>query len=210
MYTLYYSPGAASLVVHWLLIETSARHELRKLDLQAGDHKRPEYLALNPVGVVPTLLVDGEPLSEAAAIVLYLADAHPSFGLAPEVGSIERGRYYQWLLYLANTLQPAFRTWFYPAEAAGETNADAARDLARQRIEACWDRIEGHLEKRGPYLLGAAASAADFHLTMLMRWSRNMPRPATQWPQLDALAQRMKARPSFRTLYDREGLTEWA
>ena len=210
MYTLYYSPGAASLVVHWLLIEIGARHELRKLDLQAGDHKRPEYLAVNPGGVVPTLLVHGEPLSESAAIVLHLVDAHPSFGLAPEPGSIERGRYYQWLLYLANTLQPAFRTWFYPAEAAGEAHAETAKDLARQRVEACWDRIEAHLAKRGPYLLGASASAADFHLTMLMRWSRNMPRPATQWPQLAALAQRMKARPSFRTLYDREGLTEWA
>ena len=210
MYTLYYSPGAASLVVHWLLIEIGAKHELRKLDLQAGDHKRPEYLSLNPGGVVPTLLVHGEPLAESAAIVLHLADAHASFGLAPEVGSIERGRYYQWLMYLANTLQPAFRTWFYPAEAAGEANADAAKEAARQRVEACWDRIEAHLAKRGPYLLGASASAADFHLTMLMRWSRNMPRPATQWPQLDAHAQRMKARPSFRTLYEREGLTEWA
>ena len=210
MYTLYYSPGAASLVVHWLLIETGARHELHRLDLQAGEHKRPEYLALNPNGVVPTLLVHGEPLTEAAALVLYLADAHPSFGLAPEPGTSDRGRYYQWLLYLANTLQPAFRTWFYPAEAAGEANVDAARAMARQRIEACWDRIEVHLAKRGPYLLGAAAGAADFHLTMLMRWSRNMPRPATHWPQLEALAQRMKARPSFRTLYEREGLTEWA
>lgn len=210
MYTLYYSPGAASLVVHWLLIEIGARHELRKLDLQAGEHKRPEYLSVNPGGVVPTLLVHGEPLSESAALVLHLADAHPSFGLAPELGSVERGRYYQWVLYLANTLQPAFRTWFYPVEAAGEDNAEAAKELARQRIEACWDRIEAHLAKRGPYLLGASASAADFHLTMLMRWSRNMPRPATQWPQLGALAQRMKARPSFRTLYEREGLTEWA
>ncbi len=210
MYTLYYSPGAASLVVHWLLIEFGVRHELRKLDLQAGDHKRPEYLAVNPGGVVPTLLVHGEPLTESAALVLHLADAHPSFGLAPELGSVERGRYYQWLLYLANTLQPAFRTWFYPAEAAGEANADAAKELARQRIEACWDRVEAHLVKRGPYLLGASASAADFHLTMLMRWSRNMPKPATQWPQLEALVQRMKARPSFRTLYEREGLTEWA
>jgi glutathione S-transferase len=45
---------------------------------------------------------------------------------------------------------------------------------------------------------------------MLMRWSRNMPKPATDWPHLNALAQRMKARPSFRTLYEREGLTEWA
>ena len=81
---------------------------------------------------------------------------------------------------------------------------------ARERIEACWDRIEAHLAKRGPYLLGASASAADFHLTMLMRWSRNMPRPATDWPNLAALAQRLKSRPSIKMLYEREGLTEWA
>lgn len=210
MYTLYYSPGAASLVVHWLLIETGARHELRKVDIAAGEHKRPEYLSINPNGVVPTLLVHTDPVTETAAIVLQLADAHPSVGLAPAIGSIERARYYQWIVHLANTLHPAFRIWFYPGEAAGDAHADAAKAMARERIEACWDRIEAHLSKRGPYLLGVSATAADFLLTMFMRWSRNMPRPATDWPQLQALAQRMKARPSFRTLYEREGLTEWA
>ncbi len=210
MYTLYYSPGAASLVVHWLLIETGVRHELRRVDIEAGDHRRPEYLALNPAGRVPTLLVHGEPLVESAALVMHLADMHPNFNLAPAVGSIERGRYYQWVHTLASSLQPSFRLWFYPQEAAGEAHADAARALARERIEATWDRIDAHLQKRGPYLLGAGVSAVDFLLAMLMRWSRNMPRPATDWPQLDALAKRMKARPSFRLLYEREGLTEWA
>ena len=210
MYTLYYAPGAASLVVHWLLIETGAKHELRRVDLKAGEQRSPGYLALNPAGVVPTLLVHSDPVTETAALVLHLADAHPSVALAPPPGSIERARYYQWIVHLANTLHPAFRVWFYPHEAAGEANIDAAKSAARQRIEAVWDRIEAHLEKRGPYLLGVSPTAADFLLTMFMRWSRNMPRPATGWPQLDALAQRMKARPSFRTLYEREGLTEWA
>jgi glutathione S-transferase len=209
MYTLYYSPGAASLVVHWLLIETGARHELRRLDTAAGEHKRPEYLALNPSGLIPTLLVHGEPLTEAAALVLHLADAHPHFGLAPAIGDIERGRYYQWVLHLANTLQPAFRIWFYPQEGAGEANSEAAKEQARLKIEPAWERIDAHLQRRGPYLLGAGVSAADFLLCMLMRWSRNMPRPATGWPQLAAHAQRMKARPSFKLLYEREGLEEW-
>lgn len=209
MYTLYYAPGTASLVVHWLLIELDAPHQLHRLDLPAGEHKRAEYLALNPSGLVPTLLVDGEPLTEAAALVMHLADAHPEAALAPAPGSLQRGHYYQWLLHLANTLQPAFRHWFYPAEAAGEANTEAAKACARQRIEACWDRIDAHLAAHGPFLLGAAVSAADFHLTMLMRWSRNMPRPATDWPHLNALAGRMKARPAFRTLYAREQLTDW-
>src|SRR5690606_32372566 len=140
MYTLYYAPGAASMVVHWLLIEFGAKHELRRLDLDAKDQKRPEYLALNPRGVVPTLLVHGEPLTESAALVMHLADAHPSFGMAPEPGSVERGRYYQWILFLANTVMPAFRTWWYPHEVPG--GPEAAKADAERRIHEAWDLLE--------------------------------------------------------------------
>ena len=210
MYTLYYSPGAASMVVHWLLIETGAAHQLRRLDLEAREHKRPEYLALNPAGVVPTMLVDGRPVSEAAALVLHLADVHADAGLAPALGSLDRASYYQWILYLASTLQPAFRNWFYPHEPAGEAQSEAIKGNARTRIEAAWQQIDTHLGAHGPYLLGGHVSAADFLLTMLMRWSRNMPRPASDWPHLAAMIVRMKARPSFALLYEREGLTEWA
>ena len=210
MHTLYYAPGAASLAVHWLLLELDIPHELRLLDLKAGDQKRPGYLALNPGGVVPTLVVDGQPMTEAAALLLTLADAHPQAEFAPPQGDPRRASLYQWMFHLANAVQPLFRLWWYPQEAAGEAQADAAREAVRPRIEACWDRIDAHLGAHGPYLLGDAVSVADFYLTMLMRWSRNMPQPATSWPHLAAHAQRMRARPSFRTLYEREGLEEWA
>lgn len=210
MLTLYYAPGAASLVVHWLLIETGAAHELRKLDLQAKEHKTPAYLAINPQGVVPTLIVDDRPMVESVAMVLHLCDAFPEAGFAPAPGTRARADFYQWLLIMANQLQPAFRTWFYPAEAAGEEAAEAAKEIARERIEAIFSRFDAQLAAHGPYLLGGKPSGADFMLTMLMRWSRNMPKPATSWPALAALAQAMKARPSFRTLYEREGLSEWA
>jgi glutathione S-transferase len=209
-YVLYYSPSTASSIVHWLLIELGVGHELRLVDLPGGEHKRADYLRLNPSGVVPTLLIDGEPVFEAAAIVLQLADLHPQAALAPDIGTPERARYYQWTLHLANSLQPAFRMWFYPAEGAGEASAEATRAHARTRIEAVWDRLDAALAQRGPYLLGERISALDFYATILMRWSRNMPKPATEWPQLAALAVRMKARPSFKTLYEREGLTDWA
>lgn len=210
MYSLFYSPGAASLVVHWLLIELDAPHELKWVDLDGGEHKRPEYLALNPNGVVPTLLVDGKPMFEAAAMLLLLADRHADAGLAPAADDPRRAAYYQWMLHLAHAVQPQFRLWWYPHEAAGEANADIVRTLAQPRIEAAWDRLDAHLASGGPYLLGDTLSAVDFYLVMLMRWSRNMPKPAQAWPQLAALAQRLKARPSFQTLYEREGLSEWA
>ncbi len=210
MHTLYYSPGAASLVIHWLLIELDLPYELKLLDFESKQQKSPDYLKLNPSGVVPTLVIDGEVLTESVALLMHLADLHPSNALAPPVGSLARARYYQWLLYLANVVQPLFRNWYYPAEAAGEANVEAVKDSARKRIEVCWQTIDDHLGKNGPWLLGDKLSAADFHLTMLLRWSRNLPKQAIEWPNLARMATTMKARPSFKRLYEEEQLSEWA
>lgn len=208
-YTLFYAPGAASLLVHWLLIETDAPHVLLKVDTAAGEHKRPEYLAMNPNGVIPTLLIDGRPHYEAAALAMHVADAFPQAGLAPAIDDPARMAFTQWMFNLANMVQPLLRQWWYPQEPAGEGNADAVRTRLDERLPGQWARIDAHLAAHGPHLLGDRLSAADFYLAMLMRWSRNMPHPATDWPHLAALAATLAARPSFATLYAREGLTEW-
>lgn len=210
MHTLYYAPGAASMAVHWLLIELELPHQLHRLDLAAGEQKQPGYLALNPSGVVPTLLIDGQPFTEAAALLMTLADANPASGLAPASGGPQRASYYQWMVHMANAVQPLFRQWWYPAETAGAANAATVQAHVAPLIEAAWQRIDAHLASAGPYLLGERVSAADFYLTMLMRWSRNMPRPAHEWAHLGQLAAHMKARPSFKALYAREGLSDWS
>ena len=207
---LYYAPGSASFLVHWLLIELELPHRLHLVDTAAKVQKSPEYLALNPNGVVPTLVIEGKPQYEAAALAMLLAERHPDAQLAPLPDDSQRADYVQWMLNLANMVQPLFRQWWYPGEPAGEANAETVRAHCAPRIEKEWARIDAHLAANGPYLLGEAPSVADFYLTTLMRWSRNMPKPATEWPQLATLAQRMKARPSFKVLYEREGLTEWA
>jgi glutathione S-transferase len=210
MITLYYSPGTAAMVVHWLLLELELPHTLHKLDLDAGEHKQPAYLALNPAGVVPTLVIDDKPLTEAAAIVMHLADVHAARGLAPAPGTLARAEYYRWMFFCANTLQPAYRAWFYPTEPAGEAHVEVVKAQARARLETAWEQVDAHLAAHGPHLLGDKLTAADFLLAMLMRWSRNMPRPAHTWPAIGRLAAAMKARPTFKELYAREGLTEWA
>jgi glutathione S-transferase len=181
------------------------------LSLAAGEHKQPAYLALNPAGVVPTLVVEDQPLTESAAIAIYLADAHPAAGLAPAPtpGSLARAAYTQWMLFLTNTLMTAFRRWFFPHEPAGAAHVDDVKAAARVSIEAAFARLDAQLAAHGPFVLGERLSTADFFLTMLMRWSRGMPRPATEWPALAKLAATMKARPSWRELNSREGLTEW-
>jgi glutathione S-transferase len=210
MYTLYWSPGAASLCVHWMLIELGEPHELKKLDIEAGDHRKSEYLALNPNGLVPTLVIEGKPLYESAGLLMLLAERHPQSGFAPPIGSPQRGLYTTWLFHLSNTLQSAFRDWFYSDQQAGAAAAELVQTTARGRIESGWSRVAAQLAAGGPYLVGDRVSAADFLATMLMRWSRNMPKPATEWPGIADYVARMKARPSFKVLYEREGLTEWA
>ncbi len=210
MYTLYYAPGAASLAVHWMLIELDVSHRLRKMDLEAGEHRQPEYLKLNPNGYVPTLIVDGAPLFECAALLMLLTERHPEAGLAPPTASPQRGLYLTWMFHLSNTLQAAYRDWFYPDQLAGPACALAVKAGARAKIESCFDRIEAQLSSGGSCLVGDRIGAADFLATMLMRWSRNMPKPATEWVTLANYVARMKALPSFKTVYAREGLTEWA
>lgn len=207
--TLYGSTSTAALVVHWLLIELGIEHELVLLDFDAREHKSAEYLALNPAGVVPTLLIDGLVLTEAAAIALYLADRHPEANLLPALGTPQRADAYRWMFWCANTLQPAYRAWFYPHEMACEANVEATREMARQRLEAAWQHVATHLQAHGPYLLGDAPCVVDYMLVMLMRWSRNMPRPSDTWPVLKAHATTMKACPAFAEVYRREGITDW-
>jgi glutathione S-transferase len=210
MLTLFSSPGTAGLVVHWLLIELGVPHEVRMLDFDKREHKAPEYLAINPNGVVPTLVIDGQPIFESPAIAMHLADTYPEARLAPPMGSLQRARYYQWFFFMANFLQPAYRLWFYAGEGAGEENSEATKAQARARIESGWQTLDKHIAANGPYVMGEHLTAADFMMTMLMRWSRNMPKPAHTWPALADHAKLMKSRPSFAELYAREGLTEWA
>ena len=207
--TLYYASGAASLAVHWLLLELGRPPQLVRIDTAAGQQKSPEYLVLNPNGVVPTLVMDGVPRFEAAALLMTLADGDPQHRFAPAPADRARADYVQWMFHLANAVQPLLRTWWYPHEPAGTEQREAVLAQVQPRIEAAWQRIDDHLAERGPHLLGDAPSAADIYLVMLLRWSRNMPKPGDAWPQLAELARRMKARPAFAELYAREGLEEW-
>ncbi len=208
-YVLYYSPGAASMAVHWMLIEMGIAFEARLVDIDAGQQHDPAYRQLNPSGRVPTLVVDGAPRHESAALLMLLAERHPDAGLAPAPGSAERAAWLEMMVYLANTILPAMRDWFYADVDGDSAGADAVRALARRRLEEAWDRLDAHLAGTQDYLLGGKLSTADFLAIMLMRWTRNMPRPALGWPHLARYIRNLRARPSFIELNAREGLTEW-
>ena len=209
MYTLYYTPGTASMVVHLALLEIGVPYRLELVDVSASRERDPASLKLNPQGTVPTLVVDGRALIESAALLMVLAERHPEARLAPAAGNPERELWQQWIVHLSNTLAATFRFWFYPADLGAPEHPPQLRDALRRKIEGVWDRIDARLRAHGPYLIGREFSGADLYVTMLMRWSRKMPKPATEWPALKALADRVRGRPSWKRLYELEGLTEW-
>jgi glutathione S-transferase len=206
-YLLFYSPGTASLAVHWMLIELGAPFEAELVDIKA--ERSAAYLKLNPAGRVPTLVVDGAPVSESAALLMLLAERHPEGGFAPAVGSPGRAVWMETMLVLANGLSPAMRDWFYADKDGDPAGAEAVQALAKRRIEGVFERLDGLLADGRPYLLGETVTTVDLLATMLMRWSRNMARPATGWPNLGPYVTRMRAQPAFAEVCRREGLTEW-
>jgi glutathione S-transferase len=209
MYKLYFSPGTASLAVHWMLIELGVPFELERVDFATEGQKQPEFLELNPKGQLPVLVVDGRPCTESAALLMLLAERHPEAHLAPALGTPERTTYLETMVYLANALLPAFRAWFYIDDYAGPAHHDDSRTHTRARIEAVFTRLDAMLSDGRAHLVGKELSAPDFLAVMLARWSRRMPRPADSWPHLGAYLARIKQRPSLREVHAREGLTDW-
>jgi glutathione S-transferase len=210
MYRLHYFPSNANAAPHMVLEEIGQKYELVLVDRAENSQKSKEYLKLNPNGRIPTLVDDGFVLFEAAAIVLYLTDKHPEAGLAPNVGTPERGKFYQWLTFLTNSLQEELMIWQYPDRLTGLDGAAAAtvKQGAEARAGAYLDVIEQHLKANGPLFLGNKLSAADFYLVMLARWARPMANPPRSRPGITKLLDMVTALPSVRRAYQLEGVTE--
>jgi glutathione S-transferase len=210
MYKLFYAPGSAAMAPHAAIEEIGLKCEFVQVDLQKKAHQRPEYLKLNPKGRVPVLVDGNFVLTESAAIVMHLADSHPAANLAPAPGTEERARWYQWLLYLSNTLQPAFLEYFYPEKtfANAPNTQQQLKASAERRLAGMFIYIDTELAARGPYLLGDNFSAADLFMHMLARWSRWFEKPAYRYIHIKQLTDRVKARPAVQRMMKAQGIVE--
>ncbi|MCM5681607.1 glutathione S-transferase family protein [Schlegelella sp. S2-27] len=207
---LYYYPSTAAMVPHILLEELGVPYRLTLVDRQQNAHKSPDYLKLNPNGLIP-VLVDGDlVLYETAAICLHLADTHPEGGLLPALGTPERAHAYKWLMWLADTLQPALMVYWYPERWAETPGAVAeVKVCAEQKIGTLLDQLDTEFARPGhPWLLGTAYTLLDPYVLTLCRWTRFFPRPARSLPHLGAFLQRMLERPAVQRMYEQQGIRE--
>jgi glutathione S-transferase len=210
MYQLHYFPANASATPHMLLEQIGAEYDLVLVDRARNAQKSSGYLRINPNGRIPTLVDGNLIVSEAAAIVLHLVDQHAEAGLAPQIGTPERAKYYQWLTFLTNSLQEELMIWQYPDRLAGNdaSATDVVKHGAEARANSFLDVIEDHLRANGPLFLGNGLSAVDFYLVMLSRWARPMTRPPRSRPSIARLLDRVTALPSVRRAYEQEGITD--
>jgi glutathione S-transferase len=183
MLTLYMAPGSSSMAVHIALQEIGVPFETKLMSFHKKDMKSPAYLALNPEGAVPLMLIDGRPLSQVAACLFYLAKRHPEAKLLPE-GDIEaEAQAVSWMSFIASGIHPVARL-------GGEYVANAWAIAERKFGDGDW-------------VLGRY-SIVDIHLFRLYWRMLNRPNPATGFPRLDGLFARMMARPAVQRTLEAE------
>src|ERR1700730_3792731 len=177
MLTLYFAPGASSMAVHIALHEIGVAFEGKPMSFKQNDMRRVDFLALNPEGKVPTLLVDERPLTEVAAILFYLARRFPDSGLLPRDDIEAEAQALSWMSFIASTLHPARqRGPEYTAQVYG---------IADRRLGDGW--------AMGRY------SIADIHLFRLYWRLANSLKPAPEtFPNLTAHCARTMARPAVQ------------
>jgi len=211
MIQLHHYPGTAAMVPHILLEELGVAYERVHVDRTADAHKRPEYLRLNPNGLIPVLVDGGLVLYETAAIVLHLCDRHPQAALAPAAGSAERSEFYKWIVWLTNTLQATLIVYFYPERWVDPGNAAGAAEVkrqAQQKVGGMLDQLDAQVAAHGGnWFLPAGYSALDAYVFTLCRWTRNFSAaPARERRHLGPYLQRVLQRPAVRRVMANEGL----
>lgn len=193
--TLFHAPQTRSSGVLALLEELQAEHDLKLLDLKAGEHRRPAYLAINPMGKVPALQHQGAVVTEQVAIFTHLADLYPEAGLAPALGDPLRGPYLRWLAFYGSSFEPAV------VDRAQKTTPPQAM-CPYGDFDTMLKTLTDQLA-RGPCLLGERFSAADVLWGGALAWTTGfglVPR----LPVIEAYVARHRARPAVQRAQARD------
>ncbi len=171
MYRLYWAPSSGAFVVQAALEQSGAPYEKITVSLRDGAHKRPDFLAINPLGQIPALaLPDGQIMTESAAMLLHLDDAYPDSGLLPPTADPARAKALRWLIFLACNIYGENLRYNSPARyTADEEATPALRRNAAERLERYWALLDQALDP-GPFLLAGSPSIVDVYYAMMTDW----------------------------------------
>ncbi len=186
----YYNPHSRAATVHWMLEELGVPYEMHVLRFDKAEHKTPEFLALNPMGKVPTIEHGDVVVTESAAICTYLADAFPAAGLAPAIGDPRRGPYLRWMFFAGSCVEPAM------ADKALKREPGKPSLMGYGSFEDTVNAVKTAVAK-GPYILGEMFSAADIVLGRTLIYAM-MFDIFPKEPEFVAYAERLRQRPALQ------------
>lgn len=208
MYTIYTSPGTGAFAAEAMLEAGNAPWKRAIIDTKNGEHSSAGYLAINPAGQLPALILpDGQLMTESAAICLFLGDAHRDTGLAPQPGDAGRAGYLRWMVYLSATVYEAdLRCYYSDRYTSDADGADAVKSCAIEQMNTAFAIIDEHLS-RHEWLADKTMSAADIYMAMLASWhpdttalKQACPRVAGVWDKV-ARVDFVKKTNSFHKLW---------
>lgn len=194
---LYHNPQSRAQMARFMLEEVGAPYRTVILDFAKQENRRPDFLAINPMGKLPTLVDRGTVVTETGAIIAHLADRFPEAGLAPAPGTPERGAYYRWLLFTAGCFEPAL------------LDQMMQRPEVERRSAVGWGsygEVINTLKTAltpGPYLLGERFSAADVYLGAELYWAMLFGAPGLKGEALfEDYVARVTDRPAFKRIVE--------
>lgn len=194
MITLYEFGPSRSIRVRWTLQELGVEFEPVMVNLRDGEHRRAEFLKINPAGRLPVLIDGDRVLTESVAIVLYLGEKYPNKKLIPSDPTV-RGQMYRWCLFAATELeQPLWRIARHSALYPEEKRLPAEIAFAREDFAAMAQVMEHHMRGR-QFVVGDAVTVGDFVLAFTLDWAK-LARCLNEFPVLDAYLEQMYARPN--------------
>jgi glutathione S-transferase len=170
MNKLFYAPHTCALASHIALEEVAADYDLARIDIDANDHRKPEYLAINPKGRVPTLLTERGILTETPAILVFIAQSFPQARLAPVEDPFAFARIQEFNSYLCATAHVAHAHRMRGARWVDDASAIAAMQRkVPQNVSECFGLIEQNM-LRGPWVMGDSYTICDAYLFTLAQW----------------------------------------
>jgi glutathione S-transferase len=205
---LFYGPNACSLAPHIALAEAGAEFEAVRLDLKAGDQRKPEYLAVNPKGRVPALVTPRGTLTENPVILGWVAQTYPEAHLKPDGDFFTFSEMQSFNMYLATTVHIAFAHLF---RAERWADSEAAKIEMRAKVPSVlaqvFQLVEERLRDGRPWVCGDQYTVADPYLYVFARWlERDGAGGASAMPLTRAHRTRMQARPAVQKILAAEGI----
>jgi glutathione S-transferase len=206
MLKLFYARGTCALASLIALEEAGAAYETVRVDFRADDQRKPEYLAINPKGRVPSLVTDRGVLTETPAILVYIAQRFPTAKLAPLDDPFEFARLQAFTSYLCSTVHIA-----HAHGRRGYRWADdpaALEDMRRkvpQTVGDCFALIEREMFK-GPWVMGDAYTICDPYLYTLASWMEGDGVDSARFPAILDHSRRMAGRPAVQRALEADRL----